>query len=423
MLSHLQPGNVELPDNDTCERVEAFVREGVALEGVARKPFSDPFWAGLRDLGSELWLDTGDMDAAGELWTSQFSALTTNNTLLNKEVQKGIYDDLVKEADSLLSGLQPRLRVLEISFILNVRHGLRLVERFGARVSVELHTALAHDIKATLAYARRCHRICPDNFIVKIPLTPSGLIAARRVGEEGIPVNFTLGFGARQNLLAAHVARPRFVNVFLGRINSFVAQNNLGAGEMAGERATAWSQRAITGVHSDGGEPPRQIAASLRAPSQLAALAGVDVFTMPTTVAAAAPRELAGEWSRGVDESHEITLSPGVDPASVRLEKTWDVSAAEREVFKDLGQRCPDTGRDLVAQLRRAGIEDLFPALSAEEEAAIAGEGKIPVHSRWAERIAAGTAAVDSLLNLAGLASFAADQKALDDRIAHVAGI
>jgi hypothetical protein len=30
---------------------------------------------------------------------------------------------------------------------------------------------------------------------------------------------------------------------------------------------------------------------------------------------------------------------------------------------------------------------------------------------------------VDSLLNLAGLASFAADQKALDDRIAHVAGI
>ena len=38
-------------------------------------------------LGSELWLDTGDIEAAAEPWTEEFTALTTNNTLLNAEVQ------------------------------------------------------------------------------------------------------------------------------------------------------------------------------------------------------------------------------------------------------------------------------------------------------------------------------------------------
>ena len=47
----------------------------------------------------------------------------------------------------------------------------------------------------------------------------------------------------------------------------------------------------------------------------------------------------------------------------------------------------------------------------------IAREGKIPKHASWAQRIAAGDTAADTLLNLAGLASFAADQKALDDRV------
>ena len=35
----------------------------------------------------------------------------------------------------------------------------------------------------------------------------------------------------------------------------------------------------------------------------------------------------------------------------------------------------------------------------------------------WAARIRAGELAIDTLLNLAGLAAFAADQKALDDRV------
>jgi transaldolase len=49
----------------------------------------DFFWQNLRETGTELWLDTGDMDEAARNWTREMTALTTNNTLLNTEIQKG----------------------------------------------------------------------------------------------------------------------------------------------------------------------------------------------------------------------------------------------------------------------------------------------------------------------------------------------
>jgi len=134
----------------------------------------DPVWAGLRATGSRLWLDTGDVDEASRLWNDSFEALTTNNTLLNIEIQKGLYDHLVKDAAAELMKAAPGLGtdelVLEIAFILNARHGLELVKRFDAHVSVELHTDLAHDVERMVAYGRRFHAICPERFYVKVPL-------------------------------------------------------------------------------------------------------------------------------------------------------------------------------------------------------------------------------------------------------------
>ena len=104
---------------------------------------SNPLWKRMRELGTELWLDTGDIEAARALWTQEFAALTTNNTLLNKEVQKGTYDELIGQAAKLLDKfgeLTDEQRKLEVAFILNARHGLRLVEEFDAFVSVEEHT-------------------------------------------------------------------------------------------------------------------------------------------------------------------------------------------------------------------------------------------------------------------------------------------
>lgn len=42
-----------------------------------------------------MWLDTGNAEAAGEVWSPEIEALTTNNTLVNQVVQTGAMDGVV----------------------------------------------------------------------------------------------------------------------------------------------------------------------------------------------------------------------------------------------------------------------------------------------------------------------------------------
>ena len=78
---------------ETVEEIHDFILRGINLDE-RRAPFSsDPFWKGLKDVGTELWLDTGDIEAADKLWKAEFSALTTNNTLLHQvQSMTGIQD-------------------------------------------------------------------------------------------------------------------------------------------------------------------------------------------------------------------------------------------------------------------------------------------------------------------------------------------
>ena len=101
-----------------------------------------------------------------------------------------------------------------------------------------------------MAFARRYFEIEPDHFFVKLPLTPDGFVAARILGREGVRVNFTLGFSARQNYLAAEFAKPWFVNVFLGRLNQLVEENKLGSPENVGEKAALASDEIIKDIRA-----------------------------------------------------------------------------------------------------------------------------------------------------------------------------
>jgi len=74
----------------------------------------------------------------------------------------------------------------------------------------------------------------------------------------------------------------------------------------------------------------------------------------------------------------------------------------------------------LIRIAHEEGCEDIFPSLTKEEKAAIAGDGKIPVFSKWQQHIKDGKIAPDTLLTLAGLASFTADQEMLDQRILNI---
>ncbi len=388
---------------------------------------SHPAWKQLRELGTELWFDTGDIDAAERMWNREITALTTNNTLLNKEVQTGVYDDLILQADDLLSSftdLDDRQRRLEMAFILNAHHGLRLVERFDAFVSVEEHTDLASDLDEAVYYAMRYHDVCPERFIVKIPFTPAGILATRKVVRQGITVNHTLGFSARQNYVVARLAKPAFVNVFLGRLNSFIADNGLGSGDYVGEKATLASQQMIRMLHEKYGISTRQIAASLRAGTQIRDLAGVDVMTMPLK-AAREFLELKLAVADIVDKTYQQYapgLSSDVNVDEIRLGTLWNVqdrlvSCVDALEQEDIDSFTPD---DLVNFFTDHHCGDILVKWQDEEMTLSTREGKIPELRNWKNDLTCGRIGLDSLMNLAGLNSFITDQMAMDARVLDV---
>jgi transaldolase len=401
---------------DINTRISDFVWKNLNEKHFTGK--SDPFWESLVGTGTELWLDTGDVEEAEANWSSEMAALTTNNSLLNNEIQKGLYDIFISEAKSVVRDLPQEERVKEIAFILNARHALRLALKFGGLVSVELHTDTAHDIKAIQNYGRRFHDICPEQFIVKVPYTAEGLIGARLLKDSGVKINFTLGFSARENVLITRVSRPDYVNVFLGRIGAYMIDNKLGDGSGAGEKAVISSQNWVTGLSAENPWQTKQIAASLRNFNQLELLAGVDVFTMPPKVAAAGHKELKGKFFSRTHENYDVSLFESAKDA--HIEKFWDVDNKVLKFSERLASKIPASGPELIHIAHEEGCEDMFPSLTKEEKSFITSDGKIPVHSRWEKKISEGKIAPDTLLTLAGLASFTADQEMLDQRIRNI---
>lgn len=382
-----------------------------------------PVWQSIRALRTRLWLDTGDVDVAAMLWCSEFEALTTNNTLLNKEIQKGFYDDFIRQAAGAIRQAAPdideRRLILEIAFVLNAYHGLKLAELFDTHVSVELHTDLGDDVERSVVYGKRYFDICPERFYVKVPLTTAGLLAARKLGQLGIPVNFTLGFSARQNYLAALLAQPRFVNVFMGRLGAFVADNELGDGKNVGEKAILATQRELRTLREAGRTRSLLIGASMREGSQVAALAGLDIYTMPPKVASQYENDPGEHVTSQVEYDPPIQFREGVRSVDFNGAVLWDVPEAFKESVEELLELELDAlgPEDVQTHFVRTGWGNLFPRWSQRDIQTVAAEGKIPVFHRWKERLARGDIGLDALMNLSAFLSFASDQKALDDRI------
>ncbi|MEX2458845.1 MAG: transaldolase family protein [Actinomycetota bacterium] len=107
------------------------------------------------------------------------------------------------------------------------------------------------------------------NAVVKVPMTPDGLIAGKRLIADGIRINVTLVFSPAQAILAAEVGAT-MVSPFLGRIDD-VASDGMEA------------LRKICDIYEIQGYETQVLAASLRHPMHIvdAALAGADIATMP----------------------------------------------------------------------------------------------------------------------------------------------
>jgi transaldolase len=110
------------------------------------------------------------------------------------------------------------------------------------------------------------------NAVVKVPMTPDGLVTGKRLTDEGIKVNVTLVFSPAQAILAAEIG-AYIVSPFLGRLDD-VAADGMDA------------LRKICEIYEVQGYETNVLAASLRHPMHVvdAALAGAHIATMPYSV-------------------------------------------------------------------------------------------------------------------------------------------
>ncbi|MDX2415563.1 MAG: transaldolase family protein, partial [Bacteroidales bacterium] len=183
----------------------------------------------------------------------------------------------------------------------------------------------------------------------------------------------------------------------------------------AGEKAVVETQRAITRISGTYGHTTELIAASLRHYNQLKTLAGTDLYTMPPKVAIEGRKNLDDNFRNMISEDYTPGLT--ADSKKCGIGKFWEVDPELEKISVELGKTLPLKGIDLENRFRDAGFEDVFPVLSGDELAKIDSDGKIPLASRWEGKIEKGKLAPDTLLNLAGLYSFTADQAMLDKRI------
>jgi len=135
-------------------------------------------------------------------------------------------------------------------------------------VSLEV-TALEAD--GMIEQGKRLVQMGP-NAIVKVPMTPAGLEAAKTLQADGTRINVTLVFSPAQAILAGEVG-AYIVSPFLGRLD------DVGSDGMA-------LLRSICDVYAVQGYDTKVLAASLRHPMHVveSALAGADIATMPFDV-------------------------------------------------------------------------------------------------------------------------------------------
>jgi transaldolase len=186
-----------------------------------------------------------------------------------------------------------------------------------------------------------------------------------------------------------------------------------------GEKATLATQRVLRALRESGRTRSLLIGASMRGPEQVAALAGLDVFTMPPKVAAQYEAHPAVHLSAQIENDPLVEWATGVSFADFNATTLWDVpddfiQAVDRLIENDVEALTPS---GIQAHFTEAGIRGFLPTWSEQDIRTITADGKIPVHKTWQEKLAAGEIGLDALMNVSAFQSFASDQRALDDRI------
>jgi transaldolase / glucose-6-phosphate isomerase len=164
----------------------------------------------LRHYGQSVWYDyfSRHLLASGELLRmitrDGLAGLTSNPTILEQAINKSdAYDEeigILARRGLPAEAIYERLVVEDLAEAADVLHGVYdATDGADGYVSVEVSPALARDTDGTVAEGLRLWKLLGrDNVMIKVPGTPEGFPAIRRLIAEGVNVNVTLLFSLAQ---------------------------------------------------------------------------------------------------------------------------------------------------------------------------------------------------------------------------------
>src|SRR3989442_2403201 len=207
---------------------------------VAQQPVrlvSSPLLAALRRTGTaHVYADTADSEELRRLLAvvgggilEEVDGNTVTQPLAGQVVERYMVSDRLatctEELRRLRRGASGAALLPYVYTMVSGWIGNDFVNAFAARrsweVSLQLHMGALTDPETAKALGRALRTIVPSCF-VKVPFRPhepQSLLIARDLEAEGIPVNFTSTFSARQVVAAALPAGVTRTNIFMRRLN------------------------------------------------------------------------------------------------------------------------------------------------------------------------------------------------------------
>jgi len=402
---------------------------------------SNPLARAVKNCGtSHFYTDTADREELQDLLVAEETAQdiflyeevdgnTTNQPLVVKVLDRFLGQDSADNVATWIKRLQkekPELSVEEatvlIYSIINGRLGLEVIDYYSAgriwQISLELHTALAKDPVASKRVGRWLNQAVPHAF-VKVPFTPDNphcFLIARDLENQGIAVNFTTTFSARQVVAAALLANPHRTNVFLGRLSQ-----GLGS-ELLGEQVVLATQRQVTRLRQKFGIRTLNMLASVRRWQTMVLTAGCDVYTVPYPVLKAfftqtesGPEQIQN--CLNADYADRLAISDKVleKVGLARIQQLYQVEPEFIEFLIEL-RRSADyaylDGEGLVKRFDGAGFGDFFYSPSPSEWRQLR-KGKLPDLDSELTR----TIPLDTLYSLLAVGDFINFQDRMDEMI------
>lgn len=149
--------------------------------------------------------------------------VTTNPSIFEKAIDGS--DDYQEALQSLCAqpgataaSIYERLAIEDIRAAADILSPLyKQSERGDGFISMEVPPALSHDTAGTVVEGRRLwEQVGRENLMIKVPGTPEGLPAVRKLIAQGVNVNVTLLF--------SRVACRQAAEAYLGGLEDFAAQ-------------------------------------------------------------------------------------------------------------------------------------------------------------------------------------------------------